>query len=1315
MDDNVKLNNGSKGKQNNNPEHTDRNPINRWGSKPVQMLAITIAGIFLAEVVAMIVISFLGAMDYVWLVLVDALIMTTIVFPVLYILSFKPLLAYLQQRELALAELRVLQLELEQRVVQRTADLNHANRSLENEVAEGKRSEEQLAYQAWLLDNVNDAIVASDEQYRLTAWNAAAEAMYGWRAQEVLGRNGTEILDTDFITANPQEMRQKITELGRWRGDATQLRKDGERIPVEVASIVLHHPDGQIKGYVSVNRDITERKQAEETLRYQATILHSVSDAIIASDLDFNITSWNHAAEELYGWQAKEVIGKPTSEILHTEYAHEDPQEVRQNILKTGMWRGEAIQKRKDGSGIDILAAVSLVKDQNEKPIGAVTVNRDITERKRAEAALIESEKRFRNTLDNMLEGAQILNRDWRYLYLNAAAETHNRRPNQELLGQHYIEMWPNIETTHVFSVIQDCMERRIATRLENRFVYPDGAVGWFDLSIQPIPEGVFILSQDITERKRSEAEIQMLAKFPGENPNPVIRVNNEGRILYANPSSLEILNWWNCAVGEMLPDGWRQAAFETLDTGRIKEEELLCEELIYSLVITPIQDGSYVNIYGRDITKRYKAELALRQAHDELELRVQLRTEELALANVMLERINEDLVTQIAERDRAMAELRLTSAALEAAANGIFITGQRGNIRWINPAFTAMTGYSPADAIGQNPRLLKSGIHPQEYYQQMWETIQSGRVWRGEITNRRKDGSVYIEEQTITPILDEEGKITNYIAIQQDITERIQAEQALIQTNELLERYFSSIDTLIAYMNRDFNFIRVNDAYAKSAGYTVDYFLNKNHFDLYPHAENQAIFQQVVDTGEPYVVFEKPFEYPDHPDWGVTFWDWSVQPVKRPDGFVDGLVLSLVDVTGRKRAETELARQNQELLALSQVEHELREFAESLAQSTISLNSSLELEQVLVTILEQIQRAVPFTAGDILLKEGRSYRIAGTLNTRIGSEQSPPASISHSLDDFPLLDQMFTTLQPLLIASADGTAEWQRLAGLEWVRSYVGAPLVAADQVFGIINLHSDQLGAFDQKTVEQLMAYTAPAAAAMQNAWLFEQVRSSRERLQALSRRLVEVQEGERRYIASELHDEVGQALTGLTIVLQMVDKKADNPQAVRSEVAGMHRMLEGVLEDLHRLAMDLRPASLDHLGLAAALRQHVAMVNEKFGLVAQFEIVGIQDRLPDEMEIAFYRIVQEALNNVVRHARAKRVDVILEQREDSLILVIEDDGMGFDPQVTLEKNERLGLFGMRERAEMLGGTLIIESAAGKGTTLVVEVPYGDAHPDR
>jgi len=130
------------------------------------------------------------------------------------------------------------------------------------------------------------------------------------------------------------------------------------------------------------------------------------------------------------------------------------------------------------------------------------------------------------------------------------------------------------------------------------------------------------------------------------------------------------------------------------------------------------------------------------------------------------------------------------------------------------------------------------------------------------------------------------------------------QAEAALLRSMDLQERFFDSIDTLIAYMDRDFNFIRVNEAYAKADGQRPEYFIGRNHFELYPHAENQAIFRRVVDTGEAYSVNEKPFEYPEYPERGITYWNWNLMPVSGVNGNVEGVVLSLVNVTERMRAE---------------------------------------------------------------------------------------------------------------------------------------------------------------------------------------------------------------------------------------------------------------------------------------------------------------------------------------------------------------------------------------------------------------------------
>jgi PAS domain S-box-containing protein len=132
------------------------------------------------------------------------------------------------------------------------------------------------------------------------------------------------------------------------------------------------------------------------------------------------------------------------------------------------------------------------------------------------------------------------------------------------------------------------------------------------------------------------------------------------------------------------------------------------------------------------------------------------------------------------------------------------------------------------------------------------------------------------------------------------------EAEESLRRSRELQEKFFDSIGTLIAYMDCDFHFIHVNGP-CGADGHTPDYFIGKNHFDLYPHPENEAIFRGVVESGEPFSVFEKPFEYPENPEREVTYRDWSLQPVKGSNGIVEGLVLSLVDVTERRRAQEKI------------------------------------------------------------------------------------------------------------------------------------------------------------------------------------------------------------------------------------------------------------------------------------------------------------------------------------------------------------------------------------------------------------------------
>ncbi len=218
-------------------------------------------------------------------------------------------------------------------------------------------------------------------------------------------------------------------------------------------------------------------------------------------------------------------------------------------------------------------------------------------------------------------------------------------------------------------------------------------------------------------------------------------------------------------------------------------------------------------------------------------------------------------------------------------------------------------------------------------------------------------------------------------------------------------------------------------------------------------------------------------------------------------------------------------------------------------------------------------------------------------------------------------------------------------------------------------------------------------------------EALRQSRDQLQSLTRRLVDAQENERAAIARELHDGAGQALTVMLLDLGALARQtADNPDTA-AKVQALQAAADGLMSELHTLAADLHPATLNLLGLLAAVRQHISSLQDTAGLQIVVKDVELDDNsLSPEVRIAVYRVIQEAVNNAIRHAQARNIGVLLAMQESCLRVTIEDDGSGFNPETPDEG--RLGLLSMRERIEMLGGSLTIESSPGAGTTVFVEV---------
>ena len=275
---------------------------------------------------------------------------------------------------------------------------------------------------------------------------------------------------------------------------------------------------------------------------------------------------------------------------------------------------------------------------------------------------------------------------------------------------------------------------------------------------------------------------------------------------------------------------------------------------------------------------------------------------------------------------------------------------------------------------------------------------------------------------------------------------------------------------------------------------------------------------------------------------------------------------------------------------------------------------------------------------------------------------------------------------------------------------SYAVVPLVFSNVLLGVLRLLSKGKAFFTVDRQLLIQSYANLAAVAIQNTWLFEEVRQGNKQLHALSQRLMKAQEDERLHLSRELHDESGQLLAALMVQLGLLEREASQAGDVRDRIVELKYATSEIQDNLHRMAINLRPASLDHLGLVTALQQYVDEFRRQYDMNVEFEAVGMGDkRLPIEVETALFRIVQESLTNVVLHAQATRVDVLINLRNKHVVTIIEDNGVGFLPASPTVENH-LGLFGMRERIEMLGGKFTIESAPGKGTTVNVEVPLDD-----
>ena len=366
----------------------------------------------------------------------------------------------------------------------------------------------------------------------------------------------------------------------------------------------------------------------------------------------------------------------------------------------------------------------------------------------------------------------------------------------------------------------------------------------------------------------------------------------------------------------------------------------------------------------------------------------------------------------------------------------------------------------------------------------------------------------------------------------------------------------------------------------------------------------------------------------------------------------------------------------------------------ESLNEIADALISEMDLPRLLDLVAARLRElvgarlvaiALPAPDGDLVIRAAAGEGAAQHIGTRLQPAESKMGRV---------LERRRSERVDSLLDDLEVERDAARRMG---ARTGLYVPLLLRERAIGVISAHDKENvdPRFSDEDVRVAEAFAARVAVAVD---LSRRVESD-----AL-RRVVSAQELERQRLARELHDETGQALTSILLGLKSVEH-AESESDLRAATTELRELVITTLQDVRRLAVELRPKALDDFGLVPALERLVETFGEQTGMKVELEPRLGDERLPSEIETALYRIMQEALTNVVKHAQANHVSIVLSRRESSVSALIEDDGRGFAPADRRE--DGLGILGMQERIALVNGRLTVESSPGKGTTLAIEVP--------
>ena len=1123
------------------------------------------------------------------------------------------------------------------------------------------------------------ALLQCVESVRIVDVNQAAVALHQAVSKEALFAGLSRTFTADSLRVFRDEL------ICLWQGgtgmkqDAVVQTLSGEVRHVEVQFSIVPNSDAPWSKILVSLTDITERKQAEAQLRESEekyrSLIENIQAGVVVHGADTGILICNQVASQLLGLSVDQMLGRSGIDPAW-HFFDESGQPLVQADYPVYQVRNTLRPLRSYMAGIHrpgrphdvwVLVNADPVFGRDGQLLQIIVTFIDVTQRKEAERLLHEQQQAIRAVVDNSPDAISRYDAQLRRIYVNPATEKLYGLSHGRLVGQS-LQQLPTAVDDFEF-ILRAVFDSGQELSIELPFYDAQGNKGWTDIRLVPEfgPDGsvvtVLSIGRDISERKRAEDLLREERGLFVGGPTVVFkwRAEQGWPVEYVSPNVLQQSGY---AASEFTDEGFCFAdIIHPADLARITNEVA---------TFTAAGRASYEQEYRirhADCSYRWIYAFTIVQHDEDGEVSHYLGyvmdiTERKQVEEELL-RYREHLEELVQARTR---ELQESEAHLRALIDNLPFEfwAMDDELRYSMQNANSLANYG--SMVGKSLHELGLPEAIVTDWREKDQRVLDGETFHGQY-EKEAGGELRIFDSLVAPVRVGERTI-GIVGVSIDITERRRAEEQVRRMNEELELRVAERTTALAASVREFRTLAENipdtiirydrEARKTYVNTAVASFIGANSESLIGRTPQQTLPARRADQAEAYVLaLARTLDSGEPQELEVELYHAKIGPrtldirfvAERDEhGIVVGALMVGRDITAMKAIENELKEREQRYREIFDNAVEgmyLLEVTQDGRFRNIEINPALAASTGIpreAMIGRFVDDAVPEEVGRAIVAKYQRVVAAGETLTEVIELDLPSG-----------LRTYYSTITPI----------------------YLGG------KVHRLIGISRDIT---ELKRVER-------------------ELQASREQLRGLAARREEVREEERKYIAREVHDELGQILTGLKMNVSLLQHRLTHVDGeLQAHLRDTARLTDRSLEVARNVASALRPAALD-MGIASALEWLAQRFSTNTGIACEIVVADNEFALSEQSAIALFRIAQESLTNVARHAQATHIDISVLKDGDDYVLKVRDNGKGFD--VHQRKLDSFGVVGMRERALMLGGELNIESRPGQGTSIEVRIP--------